>query len=72
MLDLQLALAARLSNRRARIATWLANEEGQERSVETMLLLGIAVAMMLAVGAYIWTKLGDAKSKVDSPPVSSL
>ena len=72
MSNLHLALAARCTNRHARIEAWLANEDGQERSVETMLLLGIAVAMMIAVGAYIWTKLGDAKAKVDSPPVSSI
>ena len=72
MSHLSLCLAARWANRRARLDAWLANEDGQERSVETMLLLGIAVAMIIAVGAYIWTKLGDAKAKVDSPPVSSI
>ena len=72
MSSLSLSIAARWTNGRARFEAWLANEDGQERSVETMLLLGIAVAMVIAVGAYIWTKLGDAKAKVDSPPVSSI
>jgi hypothetical protein len=72
MSSLSLTLAAHWTTNRARLEAWLANEDGQERSVETMLLLGIAVAMVIAVGAYIWTKLGDAKAKVDSPPVSSI
>jgi len=72
MSSLSLTIAARWTTSRARLEAWLANEDGQERSVETMLLLGIAVAMVIAVGAYIWTKLGDAKAKVDSPPVSSI
>lgn len=67
MLRAQIVTVMWMRDRRARFVAWAKQDDGQERSVETMILLGAAVAMMIAVTVFAVAKLGAAKKNVDEP-----